>query len=222
MRQARVGGAHGFHQRIDHLALDAVGEVAGIGDVLEAAPAVGNFLVLGERVGDQREECARCPEGLGERLEPAACACSIGGPATGSASVRALALAVDLEAQAAMVSSNSRFQAARPVTDFSWNSCSMRSSSWNGLSLRRSIEPRPVVAEWREIHQPVDQGIVDQVHLEREEQEFGGRIASKRSFAPVLPAAMAESLPLKCSAKDFDSASMVARSARNSGESIAG
>ena len=56
VRQARIGVAHGGGQRIDHLALDAVGEVARIGDVLEAAPAVGDLLVLGERVGDQREE----------------------------------------------------------------------------------------------------------------------------------------------------------------------
>ena len=39
-------------------------------------------------------------------------------------------LAVDGKAQAAIVSSNSRFQAPRPVTDFSWKSCSTRSSSW--------------------------------------------------------------------------------------------
>jgi hypothetical protein len=56
MRQARIGGAHRLHQRIDHLALDAVGEMARIRDVLEPAPAVGNFLVLGERVGDQRAQ----------------------------------------------------------------------------------------------------------------------------------------------------------------------
>jgi hypothetical protein len=29
--------------------------MAAVGDVLEAAPAIGDFLVLGERVGDQRE-----------------------------------------------------------------------------------------------------------------------------------------------------------------------
>ena len=39
-------------------------------------------------------------------------------------------LAVDVEAEAAIVSSKRRFQAPRPVTDFSWKSCSTRSSSW--------------------------------------------------------------------------------------------
>jgi hypothetical protein len=55
VRQARIGRAHGGDQRIDHFALDAVGQMPRVGDVLEAAPAVGDFLVLGERVGDQRE-----------------------------------------------------------------------------------------------------------------------------------------------------------------------
>jgi hypothetical protein len=39
-----------------------------IGHVLEAAPAVGNLLVLGERVGDQREQADVVLEHLGQRL----------------------------------------------------------------------------------------------------------------------------------------------------------
>ena len=57
MRQARIGGLHRLDQRLDGLGLDAVGEVARRGDVREAAPAVGDLLVLGEGVGDQREDC---------------------------------------------------------------------------------------------------------------------------------------------------------------------
>jgi hypothetical protein len=38
---------------VDHFAFDAVGQVPAIGNVLETVPAVGDFLVLGERVGDQ-------------------------------------------------------------------------------------------------------------------------------------------------------------------------
>src|SRR5665213_3329685 len=38
------------------------------GDIFEAAPAVGDFLVLGERVGDQREGPQIRLESLGQRL----------------------------------------------------------------------------------------------------------------------------------------------------------
>ncbi len=39
-----------------------------IRDVLKAAPAVGNFLVLGERVGDQRKSALVGLEGFRQRL----------------------------------------------------------------------------------------------------------------------------------------------------------
>ena len=68
MRQFRIGGAHSCDQRLHHFALDTVRQVARIGDVLEAAPAIGNFLVLGERVGDQRKGPQIVLEGLGERF----------------------------------------------------------------------------------------------------------------------------------------------------------
>ena len=55
VRQPRIGGAHGRDQSIDHFALDPIVEMPRIGDVGKAAPAVGDFLVLGERIGDQRE-----------------------------------------------------------------------------------------------------------------------------------------------------------------------
>ena len=68
MRQPRIGVAHRRDQRLDHLRLDAVGQMPRVGDVLEAAPAVGNLLVLGERVGDQREGAQVLLEGLRQRL----------------------------------------------------------------------------------------------------------------------------------------------------------
>ena len=68
MRQPRIGRANRSHQRIDHLALDAVVEMARIRDVLEAAPAVGDLLVLGERVGDQRKGPLVGLEGFRQRL----------------------------------------------------------------------------------------------------------------------------------------------------------
>ncbi|MCY1222593.1 hypothetical protein D9M72_346910 [compost metagenome] len=67
MRQARIGGFDGFGQRIDNFALDAVRQMAAVGDVLKTAPAVGDFLVLGQRVGDQREGADIGLEGFGKR-----------------------------------------------------------------------------------------------------------------------------------------------------------
>ena len=55
MRQFWIGRAHRGDQRIHHLALDAIVQMAGIRDVLETAPAVRDVLVLGERIGDQRK-----------------------------------------------------------------------------------------------------------------------------------------------------------------------
>jgi thiamine monophosphate kinase len=55
VRNARIGGPYCLGQCVDDLALDAIGEMAAVGDILETAPAVGDLLVLGERVGDQRE-----------------------------------------------------------------------------------------------------------------------------------------------------------------------
>jgi len=55
VRQPRIGGANRAYQRVDDLTLDAVVQMPRVGDVLETAPAIGNLLVLGERIGDQRE-----------------------------------------------------------------------------------------------------------------------------------------------------------------------
>ena len=68
MRQSWIGRAHRADQRVDDFALDAVVEMAGIRDILETAPAVGNFLVLGERIGDQRKGSLVRLERLRQRL----------------------------------------------------------------------------------------------------------------------------------------------------------
>ena len=72
VRDARVSLAHGGDECVDHLLLHAIGEVARIGHVDEAAPTVGDFLVLGERVGDEREQ----PHVLLERLGQSFCCLS--------------------------------------------------------------------------------------------------------------------------------------------------
>lgn len=68
MRQSRIGCTYRCDQRIDDYTLDTVSEMARVGDVLKAAPAIGNVLILGERVGDQRESALVGLEGFRQRL----------------------------------------------------------------------------------------------------------------------------------------------------------
>ncbi|MNJ75740.1 hypothetical protein D3C77_728870 [compost metagenome] len=56
MRKARIGVFHGGSQSVYDLALHTVCQMAAVGDVFELAPAVGNILVLGKRVGDEGED----------------------------------------------------------------------------------------------------------------------------------------------------------------------
>src|SRR5204863_7035547 len=53
--QARVAVAHRRDQRVHDLVLDKIREIAGQDRTREAAPAVLDLLVLGERIGNQRK-----------------------------------------------------------------------------------------------------------------------------------------------------------------------
>ncbi len=64
MGEPRIIVADRLRQRVDDRWLDAVRQMARFRDVREAAPAVRDFLVLGERVGDQREDAQVFAEGL--------------------------------------------------------------------------------------------------------------------------------------------------------------
>jgi hypothetical protein len=68
MRQFRIGRTHGGDQGLHHFGFDAVREMARVGNVLEATPAIGNFLVLRQRIGDQREGTQIFLERLGEHF----------------------------------------------------------------------------------------------------------------------------------------------------------
>ena len=100
VRQLRIGRANRTHQRIDHLALDAVVQMARIRDVLEAAPAIGNLLVLGERIGDERKGPLIGLEGLRQRLRRRLALCAARSCSRLSVGSIASSLAGDLEAQA--------------------------------------------------------------------------------------------------------------------------
>ena len=69
MRQPRISGPHGSDQSVHDFALNPVRQVTLVGDIGKAAPAVGNFLVFGESVGDQRELLHVVLERFRKRLE---------------------------------------------------------------------------------------------------------------------------------------------------------
>jgi hypothetical protein len=56
MREARIGGTHRRDQRLDDLGLHPIREVPLARDIGEPTPAIGNFLILGERIEGEREE----------------------------------------------------------------------------------------------------------------------------------------------------------------------
>ncbi len=68
MRQARIGLPHRRDQRVDHLVLDIVREIARRDRALELAPAVLDLLVLRERVGDLRDDADIVAEHLADGL----------------------------------------------------------------------------------------------------------------------------------------------------------
>ncbi len=69
MRQARISLSHRFFQRIDNLALDRIGKVPAVGNIGIAAPAIGDFLVLGHHIGDVSKELFVGGKRLGQRAE---------------------------------------------------------------------------------------------------------------------------------------------------------
>jgi hypothetical protein len=138
--EARVGGDDGVAQRLHDLGFDVVGEVAAVHAAGHVAPAVGDLLLLGERVVDAGEELDVGLEHAGKRAR--------GGFAAGAVLVgekveRGFEVEVfgpsgpgTSKPSAAMVSSKRRFQAAAPTVDWSWRKRSSSSESWCGFIAR--------------------------------------------------------------------------------------
>ncbi len=185
MRQTRIGLAHRRHQRLHHFRLDPVREMARVGDVREAAPAVGDLLVLGERIGDQREQPQIGLEGRGQRL-----GCRL------APFLRRILqqierrldgerLAVDLEAQAG----DGLVEQAVPgrIAGHRFLVEQLLDAVFElvGLLLADVLEPRPVMAERRIRHGGFEHRIIDPIELEREEQEV-----QRRGGDPLLHVAV--------------------------------
>ena len=68
MRQLRVGLGDGGNQGFNHLRLDPVAQMARSGDIVKAAPAVGNLVVLGQGVGYQRKSVGVLAKSFAQRF----------------------------------------------------------------------------------------------------------------------------------------------------------
>ena len=169
-----IGRAHGGDQRVDHLLLDPVGEMARVGDVDEAAPAVGNLLVLGQRVGDQREQPHIVLEHLRQSLGGLAAlvAVLIEQPVQGRLEAELLSVGLESERGHRLVE--------QPVPGAARRHRLLVEQLLElvleliGLLLAQIFEPGPVMAELGLGHRRLEHRVVEPVELERKEQQLGG------------------------------------------------
>ena len=173
MREPRIRRAHRGDQRIDDLALDPVRKMARIRDVLKAAPAVGDFLVLGERVGDQREGALIGLEGFRQRLR------------RGLALFRGALLqqrqrrldreflAPDLEAKRRNGLIELPVPGAVSRLRLLMEQLLDAVLKLIRLVLAQILDPGPVVIERRHRHRALDHLVIDTVEFKREKQKMG-------------------------------------------------
>ena len=174
MRQPRIGRAHRSDQRIDHLALDAVVQMPRIRNIRKAAPAIGNLLVLGQRVGDQRKGPLIVLEGLRQRL---ACGLALFRRAVLQKIQRRLdrqLLGPDLEAQAGDGLVEQPVPGGIAALGFFVKQLLDAILELIRLVLAQILDPRAVMSERRRLQRAFDHGIVNTVEFEPEEQQMHG------------------------------------------------
>ena len=172
MREPRIGRTNRTDQGIDDLALDAVVQVARIRDILKATPTVGNFLVLGERIGDEREGPLIVLEGLGQRL---ACGLALVRRAVLQQIERRLdrqLLTADLEAQAGDGLVEQPVPGGIAALGFFVKQLLDAIFELVRLVLAQILDPRPVMGQVLRLHRTLDHGVVDAVELKPEEQQM--------------------------------------------------
>ena len=172
MRQPRIGRADRSDQGVDDFALDAVVQMPGIRDIRKTAPAIGNLLVLGERVGDEGKGPLILLEGLRQRLPGGL---TFFGRAVLQQVQRRLDrefLAADLEAQAGdgLVEQPvpGRITALRLFVKQLLDAI----LELIRLVLAQILDPRPVIAEFGRLHRAFDHGVVDAIEFECEKQQM--------------------------------------------------
>ncbi len=146
--------------------------MARVGHVLEAAPAVGNLLVLGQRVGDEREAAQVLLERPRQRRRRQAPLLAVRIHQEIERRLDGERLAADPETQAGdgfvelpvpgRIAGHRLLveQLLDPVLELI------------GLLLAHVLDPGPVMTERGVAHGGIERGIVDAVELEREEQQM--------------------------------------------------
>ena len=151
--------------------------MARIGDVLEAAPAVGDFLVLGERVGDQREGAQVGPEGLRQGLGSGLARLRVGVLQLVERRLESQFLAADVEPEAGQRLVEESVPCAATGDGLLVEELLDPVLELVGLVTAQIEDPRPVVREARIVaHRCLDPGVVDEIELEHEEKKMRARI----------------------------------------------
>jgi hypothetical protein len=175
VREARVGVAHTGGERVHDLGLDAVGEVAAVGHVLEAAPAIGDLLVLGERVGDQSEQTHVLGEHVRQRFRGrlALLLVGVGQKVERQLQRHRLGRAFDVETQPGHGLVEQAVPRPRRLALLVEQPLD-RLVELVGLLLAHVVEPRLVVRHALVLHGLDQNRVVDLVELQLEEDDVGG------------------------------------------------
>ncbi len=173
MRQARVVGGDGGDQRVHHLVLHHVGAVAAAGGARSSAAtcrmislSLASVLVIS--ANSRRRSPNAAPIAVPGRL---AHRCGRASDSLFSAALTVSSSPPNGMRMPAMVSSNSRLQAARPVTSFSCSSFSSSSDSWCGRNTRRSRSQGRQRASAGSASFCLQHRVVQPVQLQREEHQ---------------------------------------------------
>jgi hypothetical protein len=176
MRQFRIGRANRTHQRIDHLALDAIGQMPRIRDVLKTAPAIGNLLVLGQRVGDERKRALVGLESFCQRLPGRLALCGAAILQQIKGRLDRKLLAPDLEAQAGDGLIEQPVKGGVAALGFLVEQLLDPILQLIRLVLSQILDPRTVMRQFRRRHRALNCRIFNAVELKREKQQMHRRI----------------------------------------------
>ena len=171
MRQPRIRRAHRRDQRIDDFALDPVREMTRIRDVLKTAPAVGDFLILGERVGDQRKGALIGLEGFRQRLRRGLALFRRAVLQQRQRRLDRQFLAANLETQACDGLIELPVPCGISADGFLMEQLLDPILELVRLVLAQILDPGPVVIERRRCHRALDHLVIDAVEFEREKQK---------------------------------------------------
>ena len=147
----------------------------GIRDVLEAAPTVGDVLVLGERVGDQRKGALIGLEGFRQRFGRSLALCAVAVLQEIERRLDRELFGADLEAQARDGLVEQPVEGGIAGLRLLQEQLLELVVELVRLLLAQILDPGTVMRELGGLHRAVQNIVIDAVEFEREEQEMRGR-----------------------------------------------